>query len=409
MTTETTVTLADVKAARTAIREHVILSPCKISPKLGQRAGCELYLKMENLQRTGAYKDRGAMNAVVSLDAAARKAGVIAASAGNHAQGLAFAAQLNGIHATIVMPETAPVAKVKGTAEYGAEIVQHGAGYDDAYGRAVELQKEKGYTFVHAFDDPRVIAGQGTIGLELLEQNPYLDVIVVPIGGGGFAAGLLVAIKEVNPKVRVIGVQAANIASMKASVAAGRIVTVKGSTIADGIAVATPGKHTFPIIARYIDDIVTVDEGEIADGIVTLLETEKTVVEGSGAVAVAAVLSGKVPGTDGKNVCCVLSGGNIDTTFLAKVMAKGLAKEGRLAKLSVTVPDRPSSIADLATIAAAQHVAIRDIHQRRTFNLADVRETEVDLLLETRGPEQIQSLLEAIAAKGYEARSFEFE
>ncbi|HRY87330.1 MAG TPA: threonine ammonia-lyase [Rubrivivax sp.] len=409
MSSEISVSLADVQAALKAIREHVLLSPCKHSPKLSKRAGCDLYVKMENQQRTGAFKDRGAMYAVVSLDDKARKAGVIAASAGNHAQGLAFAAQLNGIHATIVMPETAPLAKINGTAEYGAEVVLHGAGYDDAFGRAVELQKEKGYTFVHAFDDPHVIAGQGTIGLELLEQQPDLDVVVVPIGGGGLAAGMLVAMKALNPKIRFVGVQAANIASTKASVAAGKITTVRGSSIADGISVATPGRHTYPIIAKYIDEIVTVDEDEVADGILALLENENTVTEGSGAVSVAAVLHGKIAGLAGKKVCCVLSGGNIDTTFLGKVLNKGLAKEGRLSKFIVTVPDRPASIVDLATIAAANQASILDIHQKRTFNLADVRETEIELTLETRGPAQIDAIVEAIAAKGYEVRSFEFD
>jgi threonine dehydratase len=386
------VTLNDIKSARNAIRDYVNLSPCNLSPRLSTLADCKFHLKMENLQRTGAYKDRGAMNAVVSLDDAHKKAGVIAASAGNHAQGLAFAAQRNNIHATIVMPETAPIAKLRGTEQYGAEVVLHGNGYDDAFGRATELQKEKGYTFVHAFDDPRVIAGQGTMGLELLEQNPYLEVLVVPIGGGGLAAGLSLALKEVNPKVRVVGVQAENIASMKASVEAGKIVTVKGATIADGIAVARPGDYTFPIVQKYVDEIVTVSEEEIADGILVLLESEKTVVEGSGATAVAACLNGKVPGIAGKQVCCILTGGNIDTTFLANILERGLAKEGRLAKLSVVVPNRPGSIADLAAIAASLKANILDIHHRRTFNTADFRETEVDVMVETRGPEAVEAL-----------------
>ena len=406
---EISVTLNDVKAARSAIREHVNLSPCNLSPRLSERADCKFHLKMENMQRSGAYKDRGAMNAVLSLDDAGRKAGVIAASAGNHAQGLAFAAQANGIHATIVMPETAPIAKRKGTEKFGAEVVLHGNGYDDAFVRATELQKEKGYSFVHAFDDPRVIAGQGSVALELLEQNPYLEVFVVPIGGGGLAAGMSVALKEINPKVRIVGVQAENIASMKASVEAGKIVTVKGSTIADGIAVATPGSYTFPIIHKYVDEIVTVSEEEIADGILVLLESEKTVVEGSGATAVAACLHGKVAGIAGKQVCCVLTGGNIDTTFLAKVLERGLAKEGRLAKIIAVVPDRPGSIADLAAIAASQQANILDIHHGRTFTSAQYRETEVELMVETRGPEAVEAILKAIGAKGYQARSFAFE
>jgi threonine dehydratase len=409
MAARLSVTLDDIKAAHAAIGKYIGVSPCTRSQGLGEATGCDLYLKMENLQRTGAYKDRGAMNAVLSLDARQKKAGVIAASAGNHAQGLALAAMRNRIHATIVMPETAPIAKVKGTARYGAQIVLHGSGYDDAFGRATELQKEKGYTFVHAFDDPKVIAGAGTVGLELIEQAPDLDVVVVPIGGGGIAAGMAIALKAANPKIRLVGVQAEGIASMQASLAAGRIVTVKGSTMADGIAVATPGRHTFPIVRKYVDEIVTVTEQEIAQAILVLIESEKTVTEGSGASGVAALLNGKIRRVSGKKVGVVLTGGNIDTTFLAKVLERGLAKEGRLAKLIVTVPDRPASIADLAAIAVAENANILDIHQRRTFNLADVRETEVDLVVETRGPEVVKAMIKALAAKGYEARSFAFE
>ncbi|HHP7233932.1 MAG TPA: threonine ammonia-lyase [Desulfobacterales bacterium] len=409
MANEISVTLQDIKAAHDAIGKYIRPSPCVRSSRLSELAGCELYLKMENLQRTGAYKDRGAMNAVLNLNDKQKQAGVIAASAGNHAQGLAFAAKSNGIHATIVMPETAPIAKVKGTARYGAEIVLHGSGYDDAFGRATALQEEKGYTFVHAFDDPKVIAGAGTVGLELLEQAPGLEVLLVPIGGGGIIAGMSVALKQSNPQLRIVGVQAETIPSMKASVEAGKIVTVKGSTIADGISVATPGRHTFPIVQKYVAEIVTVSEREISQAILALIESEKTVTEGSGAVGVAAVLNGKVKNIAGKNVGVVLTGGNIDTTFLSKVLERGLAMEGRLAKLVVIVPDRPESIAQLAAIASAEHANILDIHQRRTFNLADVRETEIEMVLETRGPQVVKAMLAAITQKGYEARSFEFE
>jgi len=350
MSTPISVTLDDVKEARNRIREFVNLSPCNLSPHLSADLGCQVFLKMENLQRTGAYKDRGAMNAVLCLDDAHKKAGVIAASAGNHAQGLAFAAQRNKVHATIVMPETAPTAKLRGTRKYGAEVVLHGNGYDDAFGRASELQKEKGYTFIHAFDDPRVVAGQGSIGLELMEYNPYLEVFVVPIGGGGLAAGMAVALKEVNPRLRIVGVQAENIASMKASVDAGKIVSVSGSTIADGIAVGRPGEHTFPIVRKYIDEIVTVSEDEIAQAVLVLLESEKTVTEGSGAAGVAALLNHKISGIAGKQVCVILTGGNIDTTFLKNILA---------------------------------------------------RETELELLVETPGPKETEALLRAISAQGY--------
>ena len=409
MSSQISVTLNDVKAAHGKIREHVNLSPCNLSPRLSSQLGCKLHLKMENLQRTGAYKDRGAMNAVLNLDDAHKKAGVIAASAGNHAQGLAFAAQHNKVHATIVMPESAPIAKVLGTERYGAEVVLHGDGYDDAFQRATELQKEKGYTFVHAFDDPMVIAGQGTVGLELLEQNPYLEVFVVPIGGGGLAAGMGIALKEVNPRLRIVGVQAETIASMKASVEAGKIVTVSGSTIADGIAVARPGNYTFPIVQKYVDEIVTVSEDEIAQAVLLLLESEKTVTEGAGAAGVAAVLNRKIAGIDGKQVCVVLTGGNIDTTFLSKILIRGMARDGKLAKLLVVVPDRPDSIARIAGMAAEQQVHILDIRHRRAFSSAAYRETELELLVETRGPEQSEIFVRAMTAQGYRAQSVEPE
>jgi threonine dehydratase len=409
MASSVSVTIEDIRRAHRAIGEYVNRSPCILSPRLSEQTDCKLHLKMENLQRAGAYKVRGAVNAVLSLDDAHRRAGVIAASAGNHAQGLAFAAKRSGIQATIVMPETAPIAKQRGTEQYGATVVLYGNGYDDAFERATELQKEKGYTFVHAFDDPRVIAGQGTIGLELLEQNPHLDVFVVPIGGGGLAAGMAVALKNTNPKLRIVGVQAENIASMKASVEAGKVVKVTGSTIADGIAVAQPGEHTFPIIREYIDEIVTVSEDEIAEAVLLLLESEKTVTEGSGAVGVAAVSNGKIAGIAGKQVCCVLTGGNIDTTFLATIVRRGLAKDGRLAKLNVIVPDRPGSIVDLAAIAASQKANILDIHHGRTFTSASFRETEIELMVETRGPEAVDALLKLITAKGYRVEAFKFE
>jgi threonine dehydratase len=407
MVSQTSVTLDDIKVARSAIRTYIYESPCPLSPRLSTRTGCNLYLKMENLQRTGAYKDRGSMNMVLHLNDSQKRAGVIAASAGNHAQGLAYAAQRNNIHATVVMPETAPLAKVRGTEEYGAEVVSHGSSYDDAYQKARQLQKEKGYTFVHAFDDPLVIAGQGTVGLELLEQNPYLEVFVVPIGGGGLV--MAVALKEVNPRVRIIGVQAEQIASMKASVNAGKITPVTGTTIADGIAVGRPGDHTFPLVQQYIDDIVTVSEEEIANAVLVLLESEKTVVEGAGAAGVAAVLNGRIADTAGKQVCVVLTGGNIDTTFLAKILERGMAKDGRMAKLSVIAPDRPGSITEITRIAADQQAHILDIHHARTFTSAQFREVEVELLVETRGREQANALLKAIAAQGYKATAFKLE
>lgn len=409
MSSTISVTVNDVKEARKRIEKYVNLTPCTYSPNLSGELGCELFFKMENLQRTGAYKDRGAMNAVLCLDDAQKKAGVIAASAGNHAQGLAFAAQRSNVHATIVMPETAPMAKVRGTRKYGAEIVLHGNGYDDAFGRATELQKEKGYTFVHAFDDPRVIAGQGSVGLELLEQNPGLEVFVVPIGGGGLAAGMALVLKDANPNVRIVGVQSEAVDSMKKSIEAGEIVSVSGMTIADGIAVGRPGGHTFPIVQKYVDEIVTVSEDEIAQAVLVLLESEKIVTEGSGAAGVAALLSGKISGLNGKKVCAILTGGNIDTTFLKNIVARGMARDGRLAKLLVVVPDRPDSVAKIGALAAAEKAHILDIHHRRAFSSTSYRETELELLVETPGAKETQALLKAITDQGYQTQLVEAE
>ncbi|HYN62658.1 MAG TPA: threonine ammonia-lyase [Rubrivivax sp.] len=402
MSSPDSVTLDDVKAARAAIKDLVVFTPCQPSVKLSALTHTKLFLKMENMQRTGAYKDRGAMNAVVSLDDKARQAGVIAASAGNHAQGLAYAAQCNNVKCTIVMPETAPIAKVAGTEKYGATVVLHGSGFDDALARANEIQKETGATFVHAFDHPKVIAGQGVVALELLEQNPFLEVFVVPIGGGGLIAGMGVVLKSINPSLRIVGVQSEKVPSMKVSIEKGEITTVPGATIADGIAVARPGSYTFPLIQKYVDEIVTVSEDEIAHAVLLLAESEKTIVEGSGGAGLAAVVNGKIKGIEGKQVCVVLTGGNIDTSFLAKLLAQGMAKDGRLAKFSVIVPDRAGSFVDLSQIAAEHKANVIDIHQSRTFTSAAHRDKEIELLVEVRGPEVAAKMLEAIKAKGYE-------
>ena len=402
MSSPDSVTLADVKAARAAIKDLVVFTPCQHSVKLSALTNTQLSLKMENLQRTGAYKDRGAMNAVVALDDKARKAGVIAAAAGNHAQGLAYAAQCNKVKCTIVMPETAPIAKVAGTEKYGATVVLHGSGFDDALARAQEIQKETGATFVHAFDHPKVIAGQGVIALELLEQNPFLEVFVVPIGGGGVIAGMGVALKTINPSLRIVGVQAEQVPSMKVSVEKGEITTVPGSTIADGIAVARPGSYTFPLVQKYVDEIVTVSEDEIAHAVLLLAESEKTIVEGSGGAGLAAVVNKKIKGIEGKQVCVLLTGGNIDTSFLAKLLAQGMTKDGRMAKFSVIVPDRAGSFVDLAQIAADHQANVIDIHQSRTFTSGAHRDKEIELLVEVRGPEVAAKMLQAIQAKGYD-------
>jgi threonine dehydratase len=400
------VSFADVEAARDAIRRFVFETPCAYSERLSKITDCKLSLKLENLQMTASYKERGAMNKILRLSDKEKKAGVIAASAGNHAQGVAYAAERNGIKATIVMPETTPLAKIRGTQEFNAEVVLHGNGYDDAYQKATELQKEHGYSFIHAFDDPLIVAGQGTVGLELLEQNPYLDTIVVPVGGGGLIAGLAVAMKETNPKIRIIGVEAEHVPSMKTSVAAGKIVEVeRKSTIADGIAVARVGAVPFPLVQNYVDDIVTVNEEEIANAIMVLLEVEKTLVEGSGAAGFAALYNGKIKDIAGRKVCAVVTGGNIDITTLAKILDRGLAKDGRLADLKIIVPDMPGSIARITTVVARHRGNLLNINHNRLFSAAGLRETEVELLLETKGKAHIKEIVEAISAEGFSVRA----
>jgi len=396
------VTLADIRAARQRIGASIFLSPCAYTETLSRLTGCHLSLKLENLQMTGSFKDRGALNKILLLSDAQKAAGIIAASAGNHAQGVAHAAQRNGIRAVIVMPETTPLAKLRGTRELGAEIVLHGGGYDEAYAKARELQEAHGYTFIHAFDDPDIIAGQGTIGLELLEQVPDLDLVVVPVGGGGLIAGIAIAIKAVRPQTRIIGVEAARLPSMKESLAAGHIVPLPpANTLADGIAVATVGKHTFPIVSRYVSDIVTVGEEEIANAIMVLLEREKTLAEGAGIVGLAALLHGKIEDSAGSRVVIIISGGNIDMNLLSRIIERGLESDGRLATLRVLVPDKPGSIAVLAASVAAQRANIFQISQNRSVSDVQLGQTEVELTLETRGWEHVEEIMKVIREAGF--------
>jgi threonine dehydratase len=395
------VSLADIEAARRCIADGIYHSPCAYSEVLSQLTGCELYLKLENLQMTGAYKVRGALNKIRSLTRAQRDAGVIAASAGNHAQGVARAAELMGIKAVIVMPETTPLAKIRGTLAFGAEIVLYGSGYDEAYGKAQALQKSRGYTFIHAFDDPVVIAGQGTIGLELLEQVPDMDLVVVPVGGGGVIAGIAAAVKPARPEVRIIGVETALLPAMQASLAAGRITPLPAAkTLADGISVSVVGKHTFPIAKELVESIVTVTEEEISNAILTLLEREKTLAEGAGAVGFAALQQGKIEGIAGKKVVVLITGGNIDMTLLARIIERGLELDGRLAWLRVVVPDKPGSIAEIAAIVAGHRANISDLSQRRPASDVQLGHAEVQLRLETRGSEHVEEIVASLRKAG---------
>lgn len=398
--------LSDIQAARTRIRDGVVVSPCKRSDVLSHLVGGEVFLKLENLQRTGSFKDRGALNKMRLLDEMQRAAGVIAASAGNHAQAVAHTAQILGIRAIIVMPETAPLTKVRGTQAFGAEILLHGASYAEAFEKASSLRDQHGYTFIHAFDDPQIIAGQGTIALELLEQVPDLEVVIAPIGGGGLIGGTALGVKELRPQVRFVGVQAARLASMRESVLAGKIVSLRScNTIADGISIATVGVHTFPLVSRYVSDIFTVSEDEIACAIMSLLETEKMLAEGAGAVGIAALYSGRIADLKGKKIVVIVSGGNIDMSMLSVVLDRGLETDGRLIHLRIIVPDKPGSIALLAQAVASQRANILHIHQDRHAGEVALGEIEVGLSVETKGREHAELIYASIRQTGFEIKT----
>jgi threonine dehydratase len=395
------VTLSDVQAALGRVRESIYLSPCARSETFSKLTGNAVYLKFDNLQRTGAFKERGALNKLLTMSNQERAQGVIAASAGNHAQGVAYHAGRHGIRALICMPLTTPLIKVSATKGYGAEVVLHGANYDEAYEEAVKRSRQEGLTFVHAFDDDAVIAGQGTLGLELLQQNPDLEAVVVPIGGGGLIGGVACAIKETSPKVQVFGVQPARLPSMKVAVAEGKPVTLSpAATIADGIAVRRAGDRTLPMVQKYVDEIVTVDEEEISNAILLLLEREKTLAEGAGAAAIAALLNRKVPLT-GKKVGVLVCGGNIDVTLLSRIIERGLVKDGRLVRLRVHLPDYPGALHRLTGILAQHRANIVETSYDRAYYGVNLGDTAIDITMETRGPDHIAELLSALGAAGY--------
>ncbi|MBS2031653.1 MAG: threonine ammonia-lyase [Deltaproteobacteria bacterium] len=396
------VTLSDIEAARKRIGDQVKLSPCVRSEHFAKLTDAACWFKFENLQMTGSFKERGACNKLLQLSAEERARGVIAASAGNHAQGVAYHAGRLGITATIVMPEATPLIKVQSTRGHGAKVVLHGANFDEAYAEARRIQAAENLCFVHPFDDPAVIAGQGTVGLELLEQNPYLEMVVVPIGGGGLIAGIATALKEVNPRIRVVGVQPAVLPSMKTAVEKGeRVVLEPAVTIADGLAVKQAGEITFPVVQKYVDEIVAVDEEEIANAILLLLEREKTVVEGAGAAALAAVINGKVK-TNGRKVAMILSGGSIDVNLISRIIERGLVKDGRLVRLQVKLPDRPGALARFTSVLAEKRANIIEIYHNRTFSRTlNLGETFVEVTLETRGNEHIAELKQTLNERGY--------
>ena len=372
-------------------------TPLESAPKIGEN----LYIKAENLQLTGSFKLRGAYNKIRSLSAEEAAKGVIACSAGNHAQGVALSATRLGIKSIICMPAGAPISKVEATKGYGADVVLVPGVYDDAAREANRLAEEEGYTFAHPFNDPYVIAGQGTIGLEILDQLPDVEQVVVPIGGGGLISGIAFAIKSLKPSCRVVGVQAAAVASMYESRKAGEVVTVKdGDTIADGIHVLTPGDLTFEICQNYVDEIVTVSEDEICAAILALMEGQKTVSEGAGATTVAACMFGKVDVSERKTVC-VVSGGNVDVTTLSRIISKGLSKSGRLAEISAKVADKPGTLIQLLQVVSESGANIVSVNHVRDNEYSDVGTCIVSMSLETRNMEHVRQIKQALRTKGY--------
>ncbi len=394
-----TVSIADIHAARTRIAGVVHKTPIIKDEKLTASLGTRIYLKAENLQRAGSFKIRGAYNMISQLSEEERAKGVVTASAGNHAQGVALAAKLIGIKATIVLPEFAPLTKIVATKAMGAEVIMHGQTFDEAVDHSRELQKEHGFTYVHAFDDDRIIAGQGSIGMEIAESRSKVKTIVIPIGGGGIISGIAIAAKETIPGVRIIGVQAANVAPVRVSIEAGKPVEIDYKpTIADGIAIKRPAERTLAIIKEYVDELVEVTEEEISDAIFHLAQNAHLVVEGAGAAGVAAIMAGKFKIAEGERVCSVLCGGNIDGNVLARVIEQVLVRNGRYVIFKVLVPDRPGSLAGMLDIIAEMRANVIEVYHQRAIWLAPIGSVGIETILEVRDAEhatEVQRKLEA--------------
>ena len=396
------VTAATIQAARERIADAIYVSPCQQSHHLSEIAGLPLHLKLENLQMTGSFKERGALNKLLTLTEAERARGVVAASAGNHAQGVAYHATTRGISAQIVMPLATPQVKVAATRAFGADVVLYGASYDEACEEALRRCADEQRTFVHPFDDAEVISGQGTIGLELLEQIPDLEAVVVPIGGGGLIGGIACALKEHNPKIHVIGVEPEKLPSMLRARVTGSPVTIAAAaTIADGIAVRRAGELTLPLVSRYVDEIVTVDDEEIASAILLLLEHEKTLAEGAAAAALAAVVQAKT-NLRHRRTAVVISGGNIDVTLLAKIIERGLVKDGRLLRLRIYLQDRPGALHGLTEILSRERANIVETVHNRAYYGVSLGETVIDVTVETRGAAHIAALGHALGEAGFQ-------
>jgi threonine dehydratase len=397
----TQVTIADIWEAYKLLKPRLHHTPLAPSRTLRDLTGADIYLKAENMQRSGSFKVRGASFKLSRLSEQEYRRGVIAASAGNHAQGVAIAAAQHNISCTIVMPETAPLAKVMATQGYGAEVVLHGFTYDDAYQHCLELQEELGATFIHAFDDPDVIAGQGTLGLEMLSDLPDADALVVPVGGGGLIAGITIAARALRPNIKIIGVQAAGAASSRASLDAGELRELPSiATIADGIAVKQPGALTFPIIQHLVDDVVVVNDEAIIGAVLLLMERSKMLVEGAGAAGVAALLSGAV-NLQGMKVLVPLTGGNIDINLVSRFIEHGLATAGRYFVIHTRLTDRPGELMRLLTIIAEMRINVIDVRHQRISSRLPIMQREETLTLETRDRAQCDQLLQRLREAGY--------
>ena len=399
------VTFQDIQEAATRIAGGVYLSPCTESQPLTYVAGCSVYCKRENLQRTGSFKERGARNALMLLDEQTKKRGVVAASAGNHALGLSYHGGLLGVPVTVVMPVHAPIIKVATCRQLGAEVIQHGESFSDARAKADELVEQRSLTYIHGYDAPAVIAGQGTIGLELVEQVPDMDAVIVPVGGAGLIAGVALAIKTLKPDVLVYGVEPTCAASYTASLQAGHPVEIPNQpTLADGLAVNRVGDTAFNIARQYVDKVVTVDEHWIALAILRFIEKEKSVVEGGGAAGLAALLAGCFPELEGKRVVLPLCGGNIDPGVLGRVIGHGLAADGRMCRFIAKISDRPGGLTRFTAVLADAGISVKDISHDRVFAGDDVSLVNVFCVVETRDAEHIQDLKQRLADAGFVAR-----
>jgi len=395
------VTFTKIKEAVGRIRGSIFLSPCVRSEMFSKLTGNSIFFKLENLQMTGAFKERGALNKILLLTDDERRRGVIAASAGNHAQAVAYHATQHGIAAEICMPLTTPMVKISATRDFGAEVILAGTNYDETCQEALRRCQERKLTFIHPFDDEAVIAGQGTLGVEVLEQNPDLDILVIPVGGGGLIGGVACAVKEIHPKVSIIGVQTSKLPSMKAALEAHHPVLLPPkATIADGIAVRCAGELTYPLVEKYVDDMVTVDDEEIANAIQKLLEKEKTLAEGAGAVATAAILQHKIA-PRGKNVGVFITGGNMDVSLLSRIIERGLVKDGRIVRLRIHLPDHPGALEKLAHVIAKERANIIETNYDRAYFGVLLGDAVIDITTETRGPAHIAELMAALDTAGY--------